>query len=204
MKENILFYFREIFAVKGLIEMPKYKHGKKTTVLSFKEFSEQFDNGIFKRGSHRSFLAFLYWFGVRVTEALNLRKEDFSLKDGVLIVDCQPLKHGKREPLEIFVDLPYVELIIQRWRKTRKGRKLWGFSSVTAWRIVKRVMGEECYPHFFRLNRAVAFLDDPETTIPEMMAWFGWRGSDTYQNYLGYSRRHVQKQRDRLRQQIQT
>ena len=54
--------------------MPKYKQeNKKTKVLYFKEFSEKFDNGLFKRTSHRSFIAFLYWFGVRVTEALNLR-----------------------------------------------------------------------------------------------------------------------------------
>ena len=116
--------------------MSKYKHGKQTTPIDFEDFKKIMDEGKFVRPSHRSLLAFLYWTGVRQSEAL------------------------------------------------------------------ERVMPHH-YPHFFRLNRAVNFLNDPTTTTPEMLAWFGWRNIATINRYLGYSKRHLDKQAQRLRKELQ-
>jgi len=181
---------------------PQYKHGKQTSPIEFKVFDKAMREGYFTQRSHRSFSAFLYWFGVRRSEVLERVKEDFEVKDNVLIVDCPAKKGGYRELLEISVDLPYVNLIIEQVHRTLPRQRVWKFSHTTAWKIVKRSMGEKFYPHFFRLNRATRFLEDPTTTIPEMKAWFGWKSTGTIDTYIGVSRRHIRKQADRLKQEV--
>ena len=196
--------------LKGVSTLPKYKHGKITTPIDFKTFKDAMENGKFVKSkmlSHKSFLAFLYWFGVRKAEALERTKEDFLIKDGLVIVDATPKKGGEREPLEVPVDYPYVDLIIEKVRVTRcdpenKEGRVWNFSSRTAINIVKRAMGDRYYPHFFRLNRATRFLEDPTTTLPEMKAWFGWKAAKTVDPYIGHSRRYIRRQRERLKREL--
>jgi len=169
------------------------------------------ENGRFAEGkalSHKSFLAFLYWFGVRKAEALERTKEDFLIEDGLLIVNARPKKGGERESLEIPVDYPYADLIVENVKRTRHSPRnadgrVWDFSPRTAINIVKRALGDRYYPHFFRLNRATRFLEDPTTTLPEMKAWFGWKTSKTVDPYIGYSRRHIRKQRERLKRELE-
>jgi len=185
-----------------------YKYGKQTEPIDFETFKSIMENGKFvKPLAHRSFLAFLYWFGVRRAEALERVKSDFEIKDDLLIVDATPKKGGEREPLEVPVDYPYVDLIIEQVNRTRRTlanptRRVWNFSESTAWRIVKRVMPKH-YPHYFRLNRATRFLEDPTTTLPEMKAWFGWKAAKTVDPYIGYSRRHIHRQRERLKRELE-
>lgn len=182
----------------------KYRFGKQKKPIGFDEFENMMETGEFKKGDyHRSFLAFLFWFGLRRRAALERERGDFEIEDGVLFVTVAPLKRGiERPPLEIDIDLPYVDLIVNQVMETPEGERVWQFSEVTAWRIVKRV-DERIYPHFFRLNRATHFLDDPTTTIPEMKSWFGWKDAKTISSYIGMSRRYVQRGRERLRREVQ-
>lgn len=183
--------------------MPRYKHGKQTRPMEPQRFKEIMEKGKFvDKLRDKSFLAFLYWFGIRKSEILERVKSDFVIKNGLLIIDASPKKGGEREPLEISINYVYVDLIIEQIKRTRKTQKnptgkVWNMSGVTAWKIVKRVLPKH-YPHFFRLNRATKFLEDPETTIPEMMAWFGWKQIKTVSPYIGHSRRYIKKQRARL------
>jgi len=191
--------------------LPSYKYGKITAPIDFQTFRDAMENGRFAKGkalSHKSFLAFLYWFGVRKAEALERTKEDFLITDGLLIVNARPKKGGERESLEIPVDYPYADLIIENVKRTRhsprnEDGRVWDFSPRTAINIVKRALGDRYYPHFFRLNRATRFLEDPTTTLPEMKAWFGWRAAKTVDPYIGYSRRHIRRQRERLRRELE-
>ena len=145
------------------------------------------EKGHFARGKrllHRSFLAFLYWFGVRKQEALNRVKEDFRIQGNSLYVHVPPLKHGKKRPdLSISVDAPYVDLIIKQVKRTRSGQSVWNLSPTTAWRIVSRVLPKH-YPHFFRLNRCVNFLNTPGNTIAGVQSWFGWNRIETVNSYV--------------------
>lgn len=185
-----------------------YKYGKQTEPINLKTFKEIMENGKFLHPLRdKSYLAFLYWFGVRRSEAIERHKQDFKIKDGLLIVDATPKKGGEREPLEVPVDYPFVDLIIKKVNLTRRTlanptRRVWNISGSTAWRIVNRVFPKH-YPHFFRLNRATRFLEDPETTIPEMMAWFGWKVAKTINPYIGHSRRYIHKQRERLARELE-
>jgi integrase len=191
--------------------LPKYKYGKVTAPIDFQTFKYAMENGRFAKDkmlSHKSFLAFIYWFGVRKAEALERTKKDFLVKDGLLIVNATPKKGGEREPLEVPINYPYVDLIIKKVEQTRrypenKEGRVWNFSPRTAINIVKRVMGDRYYPHFFRLNRATRFLEDPTTTLPEMKAWFGWKTAKTVDPYIGYSRRHIRRQRQRLKKELE-
>jgi len=189
--------------------MPRYKHGKQTTTIDYATFKNimQQRSKLTYPDLHGSFLAFIYWFGVRKSEALERTRDDFKVKDGILIVQCPAKKRGRRKILKAPIDLPFMDLILKQIEKTRRtkfnpNKRVWDFSSTTAWRIVKRVMPKH-YPHFFRLNRAVHFLDDPTTTIPEMQAWFGWTQVNTINSYLGFSERHLDKQASRLKKEVE-
>jgi len=205
MLENNINLRKTYLLRKEASTLPRYKYGKITAPIDFETFKNAMENGKFVKSrmlSHKSFLAFLYWFGVRKAEALERTKEDFLIKDGLLIVDATPKKGGEREPLEVSLDYPYVDLIVEKVKKTKEGR-VWNFSPRTAINIVKRAMGERYYPHFFRLNRATRFLEDPTTTLPEMKAWFGWKAAKTVDPYVGYSRRHIRRQRERLKRELE-
>lgn len=185
--------------------MPHYKYGKRTEPIEFADFVEIMENGKFVDPLlHRSFLAFLYWTGCRKAEVLERVREDFRAKDNVLIVNIPAKKGGEREgELELDMDLPYLALVIERVKKTSPGRRVWPFTTRTAINIVKRAMGEKYYPHFLRLNRATRFLEDPDTTIPDMKAWFGWKRIETINKYVGYSKRHIREQKARLRKEFE-
>ena len=184
--------------------MPTYKHGKQMAPIDLKILSSYMNEGHFSGGDyHRSFLAFLYWFGVRRMEALLRKREDFVIEETVMFVEVPPIKRGQpRPPLEIDTDLPFVDLIINQVLETPFGERVWPFSDTTAWRIVKRV-DETKYPHFFRLNRCSQMLDDPGATTPEIRTWFGWRTSRTIDSYIGISRRYVRAGRARLRRELE-
>lgn len=183
--------------------MPKYKEGKQTQPIELPKMIEIIeDRRRFKQGSHRSFLAFLYLTGVRQSEARARVRDDFVLEKDAVMIHIPALKHGTREHLKLPLDLPFMDLILERLDDTPRGKKLWRFSARTAQRIIKRAMGEKYYPHFLRLNRSVHFLDDPETTIPQMQAWFGWRSARTIDSYTGYSKRHLDAQAERLKSRI--
>ncbi len=184
--------------------MPVYKHGKQKETIdleTFRRWIRKLD-GSPQPLRDKSLLAFLYWFGVRKEEALERVKEDFSVKGGIMTVNAPPMKSGERPPLEIPADLPFVNLIIKQVEETKPRQRVWPISPVTAWRIVKKV-SERHYPHFFRLNRATQFLNDPEITIPQVKTWFAWKRIETVNKYIGYSKRHIRQMAPRLRNEVE-
>ena len=195
--------------------MAKYKHGKINQTMEFSEFNQFMSTYPFEpSGFMKALLAFLYWTGVRVSEATERTTKDFTLEKATLIIDCPPKKHGERLPLQLPLDLPYVIDIVEAWKRASRTYKqkrmqkryqtglVFPCTTRTARRWVKAVFGERYYPHFFRLNRATKFLNDPTTTIPQMKSWFGWKAVDTVNMYIGYSKRAVAQQAQRLHQDL--
>lgn len=188
--------------------MPKYKDGKKTVQMDFQDFSKALNRKdcFVSPLRDKSFLALLFWTGLRKSEILERTKKDFTIKGGKLFIDAPPKKGGKRLKLKIDVDLPFVDLILKQISKARKTkadpkRHVWPISAWTAWKIVKRVFPNH-YPHYFRLNRATTFLNDPTTTQVEMKSWFGWKSVKTIDSYVGISERGIETQSKRLRKEI--
>ena len=123
--------------------MPKYKHGKINEVLEFNEWKEKMDNAKFHRQYHKSLLAFLYWTGVRISEAVERVASDFVIED-ILIVRAPAKKGGERQPLQLPLDLPYVGSIMESVEraKRRRSKRVFPLSVRHARRSVKQVFGE--------------------------------------------------------------
>lgn len=82
-------------------------------------------------------------------------------------------KHGRREsPLAIPVALPYVNLIVERWKATEPGKAVFPINSVTWWRILKRI-DPKLYTHFFELNRLTKQAEDPSVSMKDQEDWSG-------------------------------
>ena len=173
--------------------MPKYKFGKQKRELSKEEFWRFVEKGNFVKRRHKAFFVLIYYTGARKAELLELTKDKFQIDPEFLRVDVKAKKQGiERAAFKLRRDLPYVELIVKAVEKTRGNKRVFPFDQTTAWRIVKRVSPKH-YPHFFRLNRCVKFLNNPEITLNEIRQWFAWKSLKSVESYLGYSRGTIEK-----------
>jgi integrase len=178
--------------------MPKYAHGKQTKSLTQEEYLTIMDQGHFMQARHKAFVALLYYTGSRKAEILELTPEACDVGPDALIVRVKAKKHGvERGAYILRRDLPYVNDIVAAVEKTRPGKRIFPFTGATAWNIVKRILPGH-YPHYFRLNRCVAFLDKPDVTQDEVRQWFGWKSLRTVDHYLGYSERTTGKLSEKL------
>ena len=180
--------------------MPRYRHGKieKTIDLHIlDELMRRVDNVDrcgYPSDFIRALIAILYWTGFRISEVIGgkphkyrlksgevkyteefpgLLKENIWVDDEFLYVYQRARKHGKREgPVAIPLVLPYVNLIVEQWRKTKPGHKVFPIAYVTFWRILKRI-DPKIYPHFFALNRITKLAENPEIGLAQICAWTG-------------------------------
>lgn len=128
-------------------------------------------------------------------ERLGIRKEDieFDEERNVLLVTAEVLKHGERKaPLELGLDLPYVDLIKQQWQRTSPHEKVWNLKREYAWLIIKE-LDQKIYPHYFRFNRVMEFVRIPSTSSADLLSWFGWKRVQTAYNYLDIGGRTIKK-----------
>jgi integrase len=117
------------------------------------------------------FVTFLFYFGVRVSEALRMKPESFTIVKGKMFVDILRLKHSKTtSPLSVKTSRPFVNTIIASVEETKPKHRVWGFSRITAWKIIKKINLH--YPHYLRLNR-VTNLFHRGYTIDEVRSWTG-------------------------------
>lgn len=166
--------------------MGKYKHGKPNSEISLEDLKQAIEHGEFKRSSHKSYLVALYWIGARRTEPLEVKKEDIRLEGDSLYVTIPAKKRGERGG-EIKLPLKWfgVDLILERWKRTRKGRRLWNFSSSTAYRIIKRLWPEKT-PHWLRYNRVTKLRkmrDKKEIDTDAIKSWTGIKRDQTIEGY---------------------
>jgi len=134
--------------------MPNYSiEGKILTPISPFKFQDLMERGKFvKVPHHKALLSILYYFGVRISEALQLRTTDINVESHSIYVNFKRLKNSRNtEELSVLIDRPYVNSIIETLELTPLGEKLFCFGRVTGWRIVRKAIKR--YPHFLRLNR---------------------------------------------------
>jgi len=115
-----------------------------------------------------------------------IRKEDLILAGDKLVFRIVAFKHGERAgPLELKLDRPGVDLILQQWQKTRKGKPIWNLSPSTAYRIMNRALG--VCPHWLRANFITTMQQRLKGTPAEadrkIMAWTGQKRRETLDNY---------------------
>ena len=145
---------------------------KYTNVLTDKEFIEGMKEGYFvKSPDHEALVTFLHYSAVRISEGLNLKRSRFRIANDMLFVDVgKRLKHSKETPpLEIPLDSPYVNTIVETLKDRKRTDQVWPYCRKTGYNIVKRVFH---YPHHHRLSRITQFFLDGYT-IPEVKSWTG-------------------------------
>jgi len=196
--------------------VPKYKHGKieKTIGLDIldvlMERVEHVDRGGRSVKFIQALIATFYWTGFRRSEILGDKGHKWKLKSGEIRrskpfpgllkenvwVDEEFLyvfqiarKHGKRDaPAAIPLSLPYVDLIIEQWKRTSPRKRVFPISYVTFWRILKRI-DPKIYPHFFALNRATKLAENPKLGLAHICAWTG-KSPKTVGYYMARVGRH--------------
>jgi len=115
-----------------------------------------------------------------------IRKEDLVLTGDKLVFQIVAFKHGERAgPLELKLDRPGVDLIVQQWQKTRKGKPIWNISPASSYRIIKRALG--VCPHWLRANFITTMQQrlkgTPQDVDRKIMAWTGQKRRETLDNY---------------------
>jgi len=165
------------------------KYNKKITTLMYPdEFNRLIKEKKFLKDSYLAFIIVLYYTGIRVSEALNLKRECFKRMGDNLYIDVGHRLKGSKvtPPLIIPLSKPHINFLVQYYLFFEKpNAKIFLFSRKTAYNICKRFFG---YPHYYRLNRVTLFLIQG-FTIPHIKTWFGLNAK-TIDHYIGVADMH--------------
>lgn len=125
-------------------------------------------------------------------------REDLRFQGELIYINAEVLKHGRRAvPVELPIELPHIELLLDRWEKVEPGAKLWPVTPRKAWEVVREISGGWIYPHAFRLSRASLMARTPGISVSDLQGWFGWARSSTADSYI-VSQRSMKKARDSI------
>ena len=120
----------------------------------------------------KALFIFLYYYGVRITEALSTHSSDVEVIDGMVHVTVITLKNKSQDTRRLWVplEMPYVDYMLQ-YVRGRSGLKLWDYSRQWA-----RVKLQQVYPwitpHGFRHNRMDDFAQHDFTPFA-LKSWAG-------------------------------
>ena len=163
--------------------MPNYKQ-KLTNPLVEQEFLDCMKDGHFVQSpQHQGLTAFVYYTGVRISEALNMTRQQFRVTSTDLFCDIGPRLKKKKfnkkgepknpvitDPLPLPLELPYVKTIEDCLLGLKPEMRVWPYCRTTGYLIFKRAGLH--YPHYGRLSAVTNFLLEGYT-IPEIKSWFG-------------------------------
>ncbi len=210
----------------------RYKYGKIDKPIDlpvFLKLQERVPN--VDRSGHsvefiQALLALFYWTGLRKTEVLGRKEIKYRVKEGIEVGKPHPgllkedmriknsrlfvfsigekvLKHGKREaPLVLHLDLPYVNLIVEQWHKTKPKHRVFPIAGITFWRICKR-LDPKFTLHFFRHNLVTNFSANPKLSLADICAWSGLR-PQTVSTYMMRAGRYTKRTGDIMAEEIRS
>ena len=207
--------------------MPNYKYGKLQQVISLEIFGklldrvEKVDRCGYPIDFVKALLVALYWSGFRISEWIGGSPHKTIRKDGsvhytqafpalareqmwideinkILFVRQVARKHGHRNaPIQIPLDLPYVNFLVDRWRQTVASKPVFPISNVTWWRILKRI-DPKLYSHFFIMVRLTKQASDPSISLKEQEDWSG-KSPATIARYRAQAGRDTQHAGERMK-----
>jgi len=148
-----------------------------------------------KKPIKRALIAFLYAYGKRISEILNLKRQDIYLNDANIEVKFLLLKRKPRSGILPIRKLKlsrahYLAPIIENWISPIKDPEAWIFPGnsgghihrITAWRWLKAI-SQDIWPHLFRHSLATLMAENGATAF-ELVAWFHWANMDTARTYV--------------------
>jgi site-specific recombinase XerD len=113
-------------------------------------------------------------------------KEDLVVLEDKIVFHIPAFKHGARaDVLQLKRDRVGIDLIIQQWQKTRKGKPIWNISPSSSYRIIKRALG--VCPHWLRHNFITTMQQRLEGTPSDVdrkiMSWTGHQQRTSLDHY---------------------
>ena len=140
---------------------------------------------------------------VKSTEAISgILKEDIEIIGDSLFIECVARKGGKRTaPLELWLELPYVNLIIEQWKRTPQDSRLWPLTEWDSWHLMKQI-DQKKYPHFLRFNRITELCANPKLSVADICSWTGL-SPNTINSYMERSGRFIKRTARIMREQYQ-
>lgn len=163
--------------------MPHYsKQGKILLPLTDDQFIQGMNEGHFCQRKHRGLASLLYHTGVRISEALRAKKEQFTMQNDLVFFDVlKRLKHGRlTAPLPIPLDKPFASEIWTAVKETKAKRKVWPYCRMTGWLIIERAF--HSYPHHFRLSKFTKLAS--QFNLAQLVNWTGLNPA-TINFYIG-------------------
>jgi len=215
----------------------RYRHGKQKKGIDLADFSrmlekvDEIELRKYDALTVKSFLAVLYWTGLRKTEVHGARshkyvlpptkgpghkqplirytdpipgilKEDIMQKGDMLFITAVARKKGKREaPLELWTDFPYVNLIVEQRQRTPKGQRVWPITEWDSWNLMKQIDAKK-YPHFFRFNRITELCANPKMSVADVCSWTGLT-PQTINEYMERSGRFIHETAKKMRERYE-
>lgn len=215
----------------------RYKYGKQSKAIDIETFKRMLNKVDHIKLRHydpltiKSFLAILYWSGLRKTEAHGAKshryvlpatkgpghkqpiakytealsgilKEDIWVEGDILYVSAACRKHGKREaPLELWLGFPFMDLIVEQWKRTPKGHRVWPITEWDSWNIMKKI-DKRKYLHYFRFVRITELCANPRLSVADICSWTGLT-PQTIDAYMERSGRFIKKTAQAMREQYE-
>ena len=125
------------------------------------------------------FCLFLFMSGVRVSEAINIKKKDIDTKNRTMRV--QWLKSRKYLERNVPIHSQLASMLEIYTGKLNQDEKVFGFSRQQAWNITKKHFGS--HPHIFRHSFAVNYLRE-QGRIENLSRILGHTNIKTTMEYL--------------------
>jgi len=141
----------------------------------------------------KALIAFLYLYGCRISEALNLKRRNIWVDGRYLVAQIGVLKRRKEKKgpyeniphlLRVHIDAPFVKDILLPYIQGIKNReaKIFPFSRQLAWLRMKE-LNQKISPHVFRHDRLMK-LALKGATEAQLMDWAGWTDARPAGDYI--------------------
>jgi integrase/recombinase XerD len=151
---------------------------------------EQIDEALAKTKNnyHRILIKFLFTTGVRITEAINIKKEDILFEDNIIIIKW--LKKRKYLTRTIPLHKNLKELLLLYTSQLNNKDKLFNISRIRAYVIVKKVLGVS--PHKLRHSFSIHYLNS-EGQVTELNKLLGHKYLNTTMVYSSITQKDLIK-----------
>jgi len=155
----------------------------------------------------KALIAFLYLYGCRISEALNLKRSNIWVEGDYLIAEIGVLKRRreKRGPYEniphlihVSLDAPFVKDVLLPYIEEIKEKeaRLFPVSRQLAWLRIKE-LNPNISPHVFRHDRLMK-LAMKGASEAELMDWAGWSDPRPAGTYIRATGRLAMKLADKV------
>jgi len=184
--------------------MPQYKFKRQeiSTEVEIKEMIDKTQDNWLK-----ALLAFLYAFGCRISEALNLKRRNVWIENDYLVAQIGVLKRRKEKKgpyenlphlIHMSIEAPFLKQTLLPYINsiTDREQKLFPFSRQLVWLRLKK-LNAQISPHVFRHDRLMK-LALKGATEAELMDWAGWTDPRPAGDYIRATGRLAAKLADKV------